>query len=68
MNDLAVREKVVQQLRELADKVEKSSYCKMSMNDERCSVVYSKGGELLVREPTGERIVNIQLNYLEENT
>lgn len=60
------QKQVANDLRELADKVERSSYCRIEWNDERCSVVYNKGGKMQVREPTGERAVSIQLRYLEE--
>ena len=62
----SIQQNVAQYLRELADKVEKSSYCTCSIGtDERKFVTYH--GKVLVEHiPTGEREVTLKLNYIEE--
>lgn len=54
-------------LRELADKVETSSWCHMLCNDS-VGYVSIQQGEICVKYPNGARKVIIELDYTEENT
>ena len=66
MSDTTIQQNVAQYLRELADKVEKSSYCTMeACTDERKFVTYY-GKTIANHFPTGEREVTLKLNYIEE--
>lgn len=68
MSDITTQHKIAQELRLLADYVEVSRYCKMSMNMETPTVAYyGSSGDFIVKDPTGEIIVNITLTYIKEN-
>ena len=69
MSDITTQETIAKELRLLADSVEASRYCKMNMNLETPTIAYYKNsGDFVVKEPTGEIIVNITLTYEKENT
>ena len=64
-----IQQNVAQYLRELADKVERSSYCTIAVNtDERKFITLYKNAKYAEKFPTGEREVTLKLNYIEENT
>lgn len=63
----SIQQNVAQYLRELADKVERSSYCIIeACTDERNFVTYY-GKTIANYVPTGEREVTLKLNYIEES-
>ena len=66
----SIQQNVAQYLRELADKVEKSSYCRIeACTDEMKYVEFCQGNRRYSEKfPTGEREVTLKLNYIEENT
>ena len=67
MSDTSIQQNVAQYLRELADKVEKSSYCICSVGtDERKFVTMYRGRGTVEHVPTGEHEVALKLNYIEE--
>jgi hypothetical protein len=65
---MSIQQNVAQYLRELADKVERSSYCTISSTDNRVYTVGYIDRGIVEKLPTGERQVELKLNYIEENT
>ena len=65
--DSSVQQNVAQYLRELADKVERSSYCTCSVDETPEYVEVSYKGVTFSRYKTGEREVTLKLNYIEES-
>lgn len=65
---MSIQQNVAQYLRELADKVEKSSYCTMESCTDKRKYVELYHGDRRYSEnfPTGEREVTLKLNYIEE--
>lgn len=61
-----IQQNVAQYLRELADKVERSSYCTCCVDDTPMYISFDIGGGVLGRYKTGERNVTLKLNYIEE--
>ena len=56
-------------LRELADKVERSSYCAvLASEDKRLYVTVNTGQKWDEKFPTGERQVELKLNYMEHKS
>ena len=68
MIDRTSQQKIAQELRSLADNVEVSGYCRMTMDLKRPSIAYYKNDDFVIKDPTGEVIVNIELTYVKENT
>lgn len=66
MSDTTIQQDVAQYLRELADKVERSSYCTCSVDDTPMYISFDIGGGVLGRYKTGERNVTLKLNYIGE--
>ena len=66
MSDNSTQQNVAQYLRELADKVEMSSYCTASVEETPKYVEVSRGGVTFSRYKTGECEVTLKLNYIEE--
>lgn len=68
--DNSIQQNVAQYLRELADKVERSSYCTIeACTDARKYVELYQGNRRYSEKfPTGEREITLKLNYIEENT
>jgi len=66
MSDTTIQQNVAQYLRELADRVESSSYCTCSVDDTPMYISFDIGGGVIGRYKTGERIVTLKLNYKEE--
>lgn len=64
--DSSIQQNVAQYLRELADKVERSSYCTCSVDETPEYVEVSYKGVTFSRYKTGEREVILKLNYIEE--
>jgi hypothetical protein len=64
---MSAQTNVANYLRQLADKVEKSSWCYMSCNDS-AGYVSVEQGKVCVKYPNGERKVTIELDYIEGNT
>ena len=66
---MTLQQEIAAYLRELADKVERSSYCAvLASEDKRMCVTMNTGQKWDVKFPTGERQVELKLNYIEENT
>lgn len=67
MSDTTIQQDVAQYLRELADKVEKSSYCTIEVcTDERKYFQVNTGKRWDEKFPTGEREIALKLNYTDE--
>lgn len=65
--DNSIQQNVAQYLRELADKVERSSYSQIeSCTDERKYVTLYNDAKYSGKFPTGEHEVTLKLNYIEE--
>jgi hypothetical protein len=65
---MTLQQEIAAYLRELADKVERSSYCAvLASEDKRMYATVNTGEKLIRRIPTGERQVELKLNYIEEN-
>lgn len=62
----SIQQNVAQYLRELADKVERSSYCTCRVDETPEYVLVSYNGVTFSRYKTGEREVTLKLNYIEE--
>ena len=66
---MTLQQEIAAYLRELADKVERSSYCAvLASEDKRMYVTVNTGQKWDEKFPTGERQVELKLNYIEENT
>jgi amphi-Trp domain-containing protein len=66
---MTLQQEIAAYLRELADKVERSSHCAvLASEDERMYVTIPTTFNTETKIPTGERQVELKLNYIEENT
>jgi hypothetical protein len=66
---MTLQQEVAAYLRELADKVERSRYCAvLASEDKRMYMAVNTGQKWDEKFPTGERQVELKLNYIEENT
>ena len=64
---MTLQQEIATYLRELADKVERSRYCAVLTSDNtRLYATIDTGEKLIRRVPTGERQVELKLNYMEE--
>jgi hypothetical protein len=64
---MTLQQEIAGYLRELADKVERSSYCAvLASEDKRMYTTIPSTYKVVTKIPTGERQVELKLNYIEE--
>jgi len=65
---MTLQQEMATYLRELADKVERSSYCAvLASEDKRMYTTIPSTYDGYEKIPTGERQVELKLNYIEES-
>jgi hypothetical protein len=65
---MTLQQEIATYLRELADNVERSSYCTvLASEDKRLYTTIPSSYREETKIPTGERQVELKLNYIEEN-